>query len=235
MNYSLNQNLRIWRSFSRSRKVVHAAKSNPKIMAYHILKILMGGNVADKAKKNQKLDVLPVTPGSCIPSRHLRNMILGGQFPKFHPRLSIGANRQDLLFAQFAHAMSFAAIIWCHFAPFSKGIFQILANTANKQMIRSHALGNIAFVKYMFAEWNRTKMQDPRCLVGTDSLSFFIPDSAISGFHGTDPKPAIVSFMNLFPESLFQWFFDFRHRSITNLAAIFTSRITGGYEVALAN
>ncbi len=86
--------------------------------------------------------------------------------------------------------------------------------------------------------WDWAKMNLPGSSMCSDiSLLeiIFEPSVSVAVRIPALPQPAIDSLVNTRPEPLFKGNSLFRDRPITCLAAVFTTRMIGGYELALAS
>jgi len=139
---------------------------------------------------------------------------------------------------QFGHAVFDTLIIWRMVAAFVNAIFNIGAMRSKEEMCRIDALRIVAFMKYTRACVHYSEMQFPRGNVSRNiGLLFGFYHAVIVSVFTLDtanPKPASLSFVDLFPESFFKRYVIFRHSLIAILTAIFPTRMIGRNENALA-
>jgi hypothetical protein len=113
---------------------------------------------------------------------------------------------------------------WRNFrsSTFSNCISLIVGIGAKKKMVRPNAGWDIAAVKYLQSLWNWTVVQFPRYAVRHECFVWALRclDRAITElrFTGRDPKPTCFSFLDLWPESLFE---SFSHaQQLSSIAAV---------------
>ncbi len=166
------------------------------------------------------------------------NRIFCSQDRNTHSLAPLSSDFSNKFFGQFVHAVPFTPIVWRTSAPFIPRISLILRAGSEEQMIRANTPRIVAFVTDEETSRNWTKMNLPGSSMCSDiSLLeiIFEPSVSVAVRIPALPQPAIDSLVNTRPEPLFKGNSLFRDRPITCLAAVFTTRMIGGYELALAS
>ena len=116
------------------------------------------------------------------------------------PKRALGnsklSRKLSLAFSVF-HALSYVAdllrseldvipLLAMGHSGFFGRVFDVLKLRARPQMIRAHAAGVIAMVKHLKSKRNGTKMQNPRCSMGTDP---FWPNRAYFSVSANASRP----------------------------------------------
>ena len=149
-------------------------------------------------------DVLPIDAscyrvGSSIPyPEHL------GQFEvanAFSVQLS---HFSHFFFSENCPSRTLAAIVWRKFSPFSKSIEHVLSASADEQMVRTNARWSVARMEYELSLRNGANADLPRHAVSRNRVVIYLKNAVTSFIESAYPKPAIPSFIDKFPETIFQ-------------------------------
>lgn len=83
------------------------------------------------------------------------------------------------------------------------GILEIFTSRTEEQVLRIHALANVAPMKHPESFWHRTKMFFPRVAMRAQAnLSRFVERAISTRVNVANPEPAALGFIDAAPEAL---------------------------------